>query len=123
MTAQALYGVVMGVIAVVISYLAKWWKNNKDSEFIQIARDKVEEWAALVVDAAKTSGVNFDMSGMERRKFAIEALKSIRDMYNADYTDKQLEFLVDSAYQEMIRNDLIDETGGWYIEAGEDVGE
>ena len=122
MITQGIYGIFMAVMAVVIAFIGKWWKENRDSDLVQMAREKVEEWAALVVDAAQTSGVNFDMSGMEKRKFAIEALKGIRDMYKADYTDKQIEYLVDSAYQEMIRNDLVDGGGGWYIEA-ENVGE
>ena len=122
MITQGIYGIFMAVMAVVIAVIGKWWKENRDSDLVQMAREKVEEWAALVVDAAQTSGVNFDMSGMEKRKFAIEALKGIRDMYKADYTDKQIEYLVDSAYQEMIRNDLVDGGGGWYIEA-ENVGE
>lgn len=102
MITQVIYGVLWAVTIAVVSVIARWWKAHKDEESVQSAFTELQEWAGIVVRAAKDLGAtDLDMTGEDKRLYAQRVLKEVREKLGLDITDEQIEMLVRHAYTVM----------------------
>lgn len=111
MVSQIIYGSLWVITIFVVGFAAKWWKNNKDEESVQMAFAELMDWADIVVKAAEDLGHVAEMTGEEKLRYAVRSLGEVRDKIGLDITDEQVEMLVRAAYQTFASESyLIEET-------------
>ena len=103
MTYQLLYGVLWAFTIGIVTGIAKWWKDRKDNEHVQAVFSEIKDWAAIAVRAVKDLGDgDLEMTGTEKRDYAVKVLSDIRDKIGFDISDEQLELLIRHAYTVMM---------------------
>ena len=74
----------------------------KDDQYSALLT-RFEDWAAIAVRYAKDWGEQEHMSGSDRRRIAVQAMKELRDKLNLDdISDEQIEMLIRAAYTIMV---------------------
>lgn len=74
----------------------------KDEQYSALLT-RFEDWAAIAVRYAKDWGEQEHMSGSDRRRIAVQAMKELRDKLNLDdISDEQIEMLIRAAYTIMV---------------------
>lgn len=74
----------------------------KDEQYSALLT-RFEDWAAIAVRYAKDWGEQEHMSGSDRRRIAVQAMKDLRDKLNLDdISDEQIEMLIRAAYTIMV---------------------